>query len=155
MTKEDIVAKVFPDYADSIVDVRLVTFRNGHSKGLAYVEMKSAAIAEKAVKDKDEFEIGDRKLSVAISDPSLAKAGRSTLMAGQSRPSTSSSLMMIPRTAKTAPSKVKMQLDDDFKKPLPPESSNGAAQQSSNNGDSAQPAAKKLSNDQFRSMFLN
>lgn len=79
MTKEEILEKVFSDYKDSITDIRLVTFRNGHSKGWAYVEFKDAKTAEKAVLDKNDFEIGDRKLFVAISDPSLAKGSKSVI----------------------------------------------------------------------------
>lgn len=153
-TKEDLRTKVFADYSESIVDIRIVTFRNGHSKGLAYVEMQSAAIAEKAVKEKNDFEIDGRQLSVAISDPSFAggACGTRPMFSTRGQPSSSSSaLMMIPRAAKSAPSKVKMQLDADFKRPDVPVEYNATS--TLNSGDSAQAAPKMLCNDQFRSFL--
>lgn len=117
-TKEDLLAKVFADVAEDVVDIRLVTFRNGHSKGIAYVEMKSAEIAEKVAKAKNDMEIADRKLFVAISNPSAAKDNpkpaqsfNSNRQGGDNHRPSASSSMMIPHSLMVRQSKVKIQLD--------------------------------------------
>ncbi|KAI2804165.1 Squamous cell carcinoma antigen recognized by T-cells 3 [Blomia tropicalis] len=148
MTKDDLIAQVFSNYSDSIIDCRLITFKNGHSKGLAYIECKNASIAEKIVKEKNDFEVGDRKLFVAISDPSVAKTNSlsSSVPFSKSNPArTGTSNLMIPHSlmAKSHPSKVKMQLTTD------------GPSTSKKNGQQDTISNKNLSNDQFRSMFLN
>lgn len=50
-------------------EIRLVTYRNGHSKGLAYVEYYNEVIAAKALLHTDGMKIDDRVISVAISQP--------------------------------------------------------------------------------------
>ena len=50
-------------------DVRLVTFRNGHSKGIAYVDFVNASEAAKAIVQLDNKEISGCLISVAISNP--------------------------------------------------------------------------------------
>ncbi|XP_056139542.1 squamous cell carcinoma antigen recognized by T-cells 3 [Lampris incognitus] len=52
-----------------IKDVRLVTYRSGKPKGLAYVEFADEAQASQAVLKMDGMVIGDYKISVAISNP--------------------------------------------------------------------------------------
>ena len=125
-TQEDLLAKVFADVADEVVSIRLPTFRNGHSKGIAYVEMKSAEVASKVVNEKNDMEVGDRKLFVAISNPSRASANprpqqsfsSSNARAGKNRPppppskfKPGSSSMMIPHSLMVRSSKVKIQLN--------------------------------------------
>lgn len=125
-TQEDLLAKVFADVADEVVSIRLPTFRNGHSKGIAYVEMKSAEVASKVVNEKNDMEVGDRKLFVAISNPSRASANprpqqsfsSSNARAGKDRPppppskfKPGSSSMMIPHSLMVRSSKVKIQLN--------------------------------------------
>ncbi|XP_037092097.1 squamous cell carcinoma antigen recognized by T-cells 3-like [Pollicipes pollicipes] len=58
-------------------DVRLVTFRNGHSKGLAYIEFNEEAAAAEALLKTDSTVMDGKTISVAISDPPKAK-GRPT-----------------------------------------------------------------------------
>ncbi|XP_054904958.1 squamous cell carcinoma antigen recognized by T-cells 3 [Poeciliopsis prolifica] len=53
----------------SIRDVRLVTYRSGKPKGLAYVEFANEAEASQAVLKLDGIEVEDNKISVAISNP--------------------------------------------------------------------------------------
>jgi len=144
MTKDDILQKIFADYADSIVDIRLNTFRNGHSKGIAYIEMKTVEIAEKAVREKNDFKIGDRALFVAISDPSMSGNKVKPSLANPAPSSKVASTFMVPHSlmAKTHPSKVKMQLDPSTLK------------EPSSNNKSDILEKPNLSNDQFRSMFL-
>ncbi|XP_077456080.1 spliceosome associated factor 3, U4/U6 recycling protein [Stigmatopora argus] len=67
----------------TIKEVRLVTFRSGKPKGLAYVEFANEAQASQAILKMDGIEIEGKKISVAISNPprrQQSKAG------GPSRP---------------------------------------------------------------------
>ncbi|XP_043267085.1 squamous cell carcinoma antigen recognized by T-cells 3-like isoform X2 [Venturia canescens] len=66
-TKEDL-EKLFEAYG-SLKDVRLVTYRNGHSKGLAYVEFMDETSTAKALLATDGITVGDKIISVAISQP--------------------------------------------------------------------------------------
>ena len=70
-TKQDL-EKLFGQYGE-LKDVRLVTYRNGHSKGIAYVEYTSEASASKAIVQTDGMKIQDRLISVAISNPPARK----------------------------------------------------------------------------------
>uniref|UniRef100_A0A4W6GB41 Spliceosome associated factor 3, U4/U6 recycling protein n=1 Tax=Lates calcarifer TaxID=8187 RepID=A0A4W6GB41_LATCA len=53
----------------TIKEVRLVTYRSGKPKGLAYVEFGDETQASQAVLKMDGMEVGDNKISVAISNP--------------------------------------------------------------------------------------
>lgn len=53
----------------TIKDVRLVTYRSGKPKGLAYVEFADEAQASQAVLKMDGMEVEGSKISVAISNP--------------------------------------------------------------------------------------
>ncbi|XP_025090591.1 squamous cell carcinoma antigen recognized by T-cells 3-like isoform X2 [Pomacea canaliculata] len=55
-------------------DVRLVTYRNGSSKGLAYIEYENEETAAQAVLKTDGQKIEDHIISVAISNPPPRKA---------------------------------------------------------------------------------
>ena len=59
----------------ALKDVRLVTYRNGHSKGLAYVEFVDETCAAKALLATDGMTIQDKVISVAISQPPQRKKG--------------------------------------------------------------------------------
>ncbi|KAL4224155.1 Squamous cell carcinoma antigen recognized by T-cells 3 [Mactra antiquata] len=56
-----------------IKDVRIVTYRSGAPKGLAYVEFVDAQCAAQAVMKTDRLMIGDHEISVAISNPPARK----------------------------------------------------------------------------------
>ena len=58
---------------DGFKEVRLITFRNGHSKGTAYIEFKSSRDASKALLVTDGIELEKKKISVAISNPPQKK----------------------------------------------------------------------------------
>lgn len=53
----------------SLVDIRLATFRNGSSKGYAYIEFENANDASRALVATDGLEFHGSKISVAISEP--------------------------------------------------------------------------------------
>lgn len=69
----------------TIRDVRLVTYRSGKPKGLAYVEFADEAQASQAVLKLDGREVEGNKISVAISNPPrrnmMDKPGSSRLTA--------------------------------------------------------------------------
>ncbi|KAF8792047.1 squamous cell carcinoma antigen recognized by T-cells 3-like [Argiope bruennichi] len=66
-TKEDL-ENMYKEYG-SLKEVRIVTYRNGHSKGLAYVEFEDETAAANAVVKTDGTQIEDKIISVAISNP--------------------------------------------------------------------------------------
>ena len=70
-TKES-VQELFGQYGE-IKDVRIVTLRNGHSKGLAYVDFVNDNEASKAIVKLDNYVMDGRTISVAISQPPARK----------------------------------------------------------------------------------
>ena len=70
-TKES-VQELFGQYGE-IKDVRIVTLRNGHSKGLAYVDFVNDSEASKAIVKLDNYVMDGRTISVAISQPPARK----------------------------------------------------------------------------------
>ena len=66
------VTTLFTPFGE-IKELRLVTFRNGHSKGIAYVEYKEETDAAKALVKMDETEVEGCKISVSISNPPQRK----------------------------------------------------------------------------------
>ncbi|XP_078586646.1 spliceosome associated factor 3, U4/U6 recycling protein-like isoform X1 [Branchiostoma floridae x Branchiostoma japonicum] len=55
--------------------VRMVTYRSGKPKGLAYVEYEDEQTASQAVLKTDGLMIGDRKIQVAVSNPPTRRGG--------------------------------------------------------------------------------
>ena len=53
----------------TLKELRVVTYRNGKSKGLAYVEYENAADASKALLQTDNMLVGENQISVALSNP--------------------------------------------------------------------------------------
>ncbi|XP_065087197.1 squamous cell carcinoma antigen recognized by T-cells 3 [Ochlerotatus camptorhynchus] len=66
-TQED-VSKLFEPYG-KLKDVRLVYYRSGKSKGLAYVEYETEMAAKKAVMQLDQHNMNGFTISVALSAP--------------------------------------------------------------------------------------
>lgn len=67
MTVEEL-KEMFNSYGP-LKDVRLVTYRNGHSKGLAYIEYEDENSASAALVKTDGSKIREHIISVAISNP--------------------------------------------------------------------------------------
>lgn len=136
MTKDEL-EEIFKVHG-ALKEVRLVTYRNGHSKGLAYVEFQDESSAKKALLATDGMKIGDKDISVAISKPPERKkvVEDATQSLGSSTVSRSNFgmpktlLSMVPRSVK-------------------PIASNG----SSNTSD--EKVVKPKNNEDFRNMFLN
>ncbi|KZC14699.1 PREDICTED: squamous cell carcinoma antigen recognized by T-cells 3-like [Dufourea novaeangliae] len=127
----------------TLKEVRIVTYRNGHSKGLAYVDFEDATSAAKALLATDGMKIGDKEISVAVSKPperkkiqtaddvppvkSLGGTTVSRTTFGMPR----TLLSMVPRTVKTTAA------------------TNGSANVATNS------VTQKMSNQDFRNMLLN
>lgn len=130
-TKEEL-ENIFKAYGQ-LKDVRLVTYRNGHSKGLAYVEFADQSSASKALLATDGMTIADKIISVAISQPperkkpdfsdipsshGQVKSLGSTTTARTSSAHPKTMLSMVPRSV-IAPSngvKDKPKSNDEFRK---------------------------------------
>ncbi|KAL0105947.1 hypothetical protein PUN28_015987 [Cardiocondyla obscurior] len=137
-TKEEL-EEIFKVHGD-LKEVRIVTYRNGHSKGLAYVEYHNEATAAKALVSTDGMKIQDKVINVAISQPPDRKKPQTEESGGQvkSLGGTSTSrtafgvpktlLSMVPRNVKTS-------------------SSNGSA--------ASDKSAQLMSNKDFRNMFIS
>ncbi|EGI60759.1 PREDICTED: squamous cell carcinoma antigen recognized by T-cells 3-like [Acromyrmex echinatior] len=139
MTKEKL-EEIFKVHGD-LKEVRLVTYRNGHSKGLAYVEYHDEATAAKALLSTDGMKIQDKVINVAISQPPDRKkiqnpeenTGQVKSLGGTSTSRTAFGvpkilLSMVPRNVK--------------------KSNNGGAAPNGNH-------TQSMSNQDFRIMFLN
>ncbi|XP_076243028.1 spliceosome associated factor 3, U4/U6 recycling protein isoform X2 [Calliopsis andreniformis] len=139
-TKEEL-EEIFKVHG-TVKDVRIVTYRNGHSKGLAYVEYEDAVTAGKALLATDGIKIGDKVISVAISQPpdrkkipiieqeSSVKSLGGTTVSRTTFGMPKTLLSMVPRTVKIT-------------------SANDNAHAAKNNG------PQKMSNQDFRKMLLN
>ncbi|CAL1544489.1 unnamed protein product [Lymnaea stagnalis] len=79
VTKEDVEA-IFKEHG-KIKEIRMVTYRNGSPKGIAYVEYEDEQSAGQAVLKTDGLVIGEHTVSVAISNPPERKTPLSTRMA--------------------------------------------------------------------------
>ncbi|XP_066592775.1 squamous cell carcinoma antigen recognized by T-cells 3-like [Prorops nasuta] len=107
-TKEEL-EQIFKIHG-TLKEVRIVTYRNGHSKGLAYVEYDDVNSAAKALIATDGMTVGDKVISVAISQPPARKKTEEDLHQIKSLGSTSVSrstfglpktlLSMVPRNVK-------------------------------------------------------
>ncbi|XP_050725167.1 squamous cell carcinoma antigen recognized by T-cells 3-like [Eriocheir sinensis] len=75
MSESDVKA-VFEPYGP-VKDIRLVTYRNGHSKGLCYLDYHDADTAAKAVEAMNGSELEDKIITVQISNPSAKKSSES------------------------------------------------------------------------------
>ncbi|KAK7934120.1 hypothetical protein WMY93_005016 [Mugilogobius chulae] len=136
----------------NVKEVRLVTYRSGKPKGLAYVEFANESQASQAVLKLDGLEVEGNKISVAISNPPRRNAVDKP---GSSRPSAD----MMPRQFHGSRGKGRTQLS------LLPRSLNrqSGSESKVENGTSAQSVApsntisdtKPLSNADFARMLLN
>jgi len=67
-TSQEALGKVFEAFGP-LSDCRLVTHKNGTSKGIAFVEFKTAAHAKAAILKTDGTTLDGRMISVALSNP--------------------------------------------------------------------------------------
>lgn len=135
-TTKEKLEEIFKAYGN-LKDVRIVTYRNGHSKGLAYIEFENKEDASKALVATDKSTVDEKEISVEISQPPQRKqadesheikslGGSSTSRSQFGNPKTV--LSMVPRTVKR---------------------NTASNSQSSDNG-----VSQPLSNQDFRNMLL-
>ncbi|XP_059487231.1 squamous cell carcinoma antigen recognized by T-cells 3-like [Neocloeon triangulifer] len=138
-TKEDL-EKRFSEFG-ALKDVRLVTYRNGHFKGLAYVEFEDETAAAHALLKTDGLELEGKPISVAISRPPERKQ---------------TSLMDVPSLGGRPRDASRPQRSSDGFMPralrLAVPSTSGNTEAATPTNGAAKPAEKKT-NDFFRSMF--
>lgn len=139
-TTKDQLEEIFKVHGP-LKEVRLVTYRNGHSKGLAYVEYVDETCASKALLSADGMKIEDKVISVAISQPPerkkadempLIKSLGGTTVSRTTFGMPKTLLSMIPRNVKPSKS-----------------TSNGTANVSGNG------VTQPMNNQDFRNMLLN
>ncbi|XP_013394832.1 squamous cell carcinoma antigen recognized by T-cells 3 [Lingula anatina] len=150
---EEALRTIFGQHG-KLKEIRLVTYRSGAPKGLAYVEYENEADAGHAVLKTDGLQIEDHTISVAISNPpqrkvpvkeretssfiaSLGGGKKETTERGKAR----TQLSMVPRALQSrgAPSKP---------------AAAGNKSDTSARAPSDNPSEQKLSNSDFRKMLL-
>ncbi|TKS78710.1 Squamous cell carcinoma antigen recognized by T-cells 3 [Collichthys lucidus] len=140
----------------TLKDVRLVTYRSGKPKGLAYVEFAEEAQAAQAVLKMDGMEVDGNKISVAISNPP-----RRMDKPGSNRPTTDmmprqvfgsrgrgrTQLSLLPRSLHRQSGPVSKVENGNSAEPVPTTASAAAA--------NAAGETKPLSNSDFARMLLS
>lgn len=71
-TDKEGLEQIFKTFG-KVKDTRIVTYKSGKSKGLAYVEFEDEQSASKALIQTDGMLIGENQISVAISNPPKRK----------------------------------------------------------------------------------
>ncbi|KAM9743797.1 squamous cell carcinoma antigen recognized by T-cells 3 isoform 1-T1 [Menidia menidia] len=130
----------------TIREVRLVTYRSGKPKGLAYVEFSDESQASQAVLKMDGMEVEGNKISVAISNPPrrMDKAGSSRAAAD-----------LMPRHAYGSRGRGRTQLSllpRSLHRQTPPA---GKVENGTPAGTAASAESRPLSNSDFARMLLN
>ncbi|EFN81702.1 squamous cell carcinoma antigen recognized by T-cells 3 [Harpegnathos saltator] len=144
-TKEEL-EEIFKIYG-ALKEVRLVTYRNGHSKGLAYVEYCDEATAAKALLGIDGMKIHGKVISVAISQPPYRKKSQTVedndgQIKSLGATATSRTAFGVPKILLSmVPRNVKINSSND--------SSNGNVNLTGHG------VAQSMSNQDFRNMLLN
>lgn len=141
MTKEQI-EELFGAHG-ALKEVRVVTYRNGHSKGLAYVEFENEADASKALLATDGTTIEDKVINVAVSKPPERK-----------KVSTNDDIAQIKSLGGTTTSRTGFNAPRKMLAMIPrsviPMTKNGSAGTSDKIGEK-----KPISNADFRNMLLS
>ncbi|KAI8499732.1 Squamous cell carcinoma antigen recognized by T-cells 3 [Branchiostoma belcheri] len=141
--------------------VRLVTYRSGKPKGLAYVEYEDEQTASQAVLKTDGLMIGDRKIQVAVSNPPTRRGGphgegvddrlrSDTSKESQYRGKARTQLSLLPRSLHK-PSTTSASTSK------PPAGSNGTTTDQPTSTTTQEPlkqGAKRLTNADFAKMFF-
>lgn len=118
MSQEE-VEDLFKQHGD-VKEVRLVTYRNGRSKGLAYVEFVNSNDAAKAIIATDNTEVRGFTIAVAISDPPKRKVENNDTPAPEHTRNSKTRIQipLVPRIIQTNPAKPAQPTmsNDDFRK---------------------------------------
>lgn len=133
------IKEVFQPHGN-IKSIRLVTYRNGHSKGLCYLDYHDEVTAAKVMEAMNGTQIEEKTIIVQISNPSVKKSseslarrpavlGEGSRQKNAARGRGKGMFSLVPRALMQTPAKA-------------PES------------ESSEKPAKKMSNSDFRSMLL-
>ncbi|KAK2145986.1 hypothetical protein LSH36_641g00030 [Paralvinella palmiformis] len=143
----------------TLKSIRLVTYRNGYSKGLAYIEYENETDAAQAILKTDQLQVGENTISVAISHPperktplsqresivpSLGGGKRETAERGKAR----TQLSLVPRSLQRVGGQKEKPKSTLSK--VSESTSNGSIQL----GSSPSETGDKKSNEDFRNMLL-
>ncbi|XP_048775052.2 squamous cell carcinoma antigen recognized by T-cells 3-like [Ostrea edulis] len=152
---KDALFQIFSEHG-RVREIRMVTYRSGAPKGLAYVEYEDEHDAQKAVVKTDGLKIGEHEIEVAISNPpqrgtplSTREDTSFTLALGggkketESRGKARTQLSLVPRSIQRTPAKSARPTST----PPPPTETNGQSTASTT-------TTTKMSNDDFRKMLL-
>lgn len=141
MTTKEQLEEIFKVHGN-LKEVRLVTYRNGHSKGLAYIEYHDEETAMKALLSTDGMKIQDKVISVAISQPPDRKKSQTTEEVTEQVKSLGGTLTS--RTTFGVPKTLLSMIPRNIK------TSNGNSSAASNGNEISQ----SMSNQDFRNMFF-
>ncbi|CAH2263566.1 jg10898 [Pararge aegeria aegeria] len=141
-TKEALT-EIFEKFG-KLKDVRVVTFKDGKPKGLAYIDYEEEKPASEALDKTNGLLVGDRKIEVAVSAPPPKQEA-----------STSVSLGLPKRDV--AGGMRRTQLSSFIPRVLQTATTSTSTSKSTSNGSSHENGAEKrpLSNTDFRNMLLN
>jgi len=162
------LAEIFGKFG-KVSAVRLVTYRNGHSKGIAFIEFEDEVSAATALVKADNMAIKGKEIEVALSNPPKRKEplpsdmkslGGTTQTEFGPRGKARSQVAFTPRsvanTPNTARASEKMKLEPmKFVKAGGNKNGTDASKEDSSDSDKKpQEEGKSKSNSDFRKMFL-
>lgn len=152
-TKDDI--KLLFEPCGVVVDVRIVTYRNGFSKGIAYVEFQNEEAAAKAVESLDGKPSGSQTLSVALSNPP-SKDNPPRTSAAPTESSRNSNRWPVGGRGRgrTQVALVPRALQRTVAKTTVGDGSNGTSNGAGNGKDAVADSFRPKTNDDFRNMLL-
>ena len=141
-----------------IKSLRMVTTKSGKFKGFAYVEYSDSESAKKAILELNDNMIGDRKMSVAISNPpgksAAPKHSDSSLISEKAEDGTKRKMkmnFMIPR----AISKPKTKQSDEVKTENKAAASNSQTDSNNTLGTLSESRSKAISRDEAPKQMLS
>ncbi|XP_026314228.1 squamous cell carcinoma antigen recognized by T-cells 3-like isoform X2 [Hyposmocoma kahamanoa] len=152
---KDALAEIFDKYG-KLKDVRVVTFKDGKPKGIAYIEYQDESAASQALQNTNGLEIAKRKIDVAFSapppKPEIASTSATATSRGTGGASGSDDGLLGQGKRDTGGgmrrTKLSSFIPSVLLKPSTSKATNGA------NGDHSS-EKRPLSNTDFRNMLLN
>lgn len=163
VTKPELV-EIYEKFG-KLAAVRIVTYRNGHSKGIAFIEYEEEVSAATALVKTDNMKVRGQEIEVALSNPPKRKeetpsdikslGGTSSTEFGPRGKGKGSQLSFTPRILVTQSSSEKMKLQPmNFVKPAAAVKSSEADGAVSDDKVSDSNGSGTKSNADFRKMFL-
>ncbi|CAH0394818.1 unnamed protein product [Bemisia tabaci] len=155
---EEELTNIFKEYGN-LKELRLATYRNGHSKGIAYAEYQDEESAKLALIKADRSKIGGQEISVAFSKPPERR--NQTSLIPSSAPQPVQSLGGGPRNyGSRGKSRTQIMLPRALQLTVPGSTSttvsngNGTPAPATNGDSTPKPSGTALSNSDFRNLLL-